>query len=94
MCIKQEKKYLVKVGSHSDLKFLMESDSVEEVKLAVSNYIKEKIENSYYHRIIFDEPHIWIDYGSWTDFVYIYFCDLEAKITYIGEETWKKMMNA
>lgn len=87
----QTMKFLIKVGQHSNLKFLIETNDVNEAKNSIDEYIKSKIKNSHYQRIIFDDPHIWIDYGSWTDFIYVYFLNLDAKIEYLGEELYYKM---
>ena len=38
----------------------------------------------------FHEMHIWIDYGSWSDFIYVYFSDEVAKLEYFGGNLpWK-----
>ena len=44
--------------------------------------INEHIKKCYYQRINFLEMHIWIDYGSWSDFVYVYFSNENAKREY------------
>lgn len=88
---KQKFKYLIKVGSHSNLKFLLETDSLKEAKEEIQKYINNNIKHCYYTRVIFHDMHIWIDYGSWTNFVYVYFKDINAKREYVGEETWKSL---
>lgn len=91
MCSKQKKKFLVKVGSHSKLSLLLESDNLEEVKKEIENYINRNIKKCFYQRVIYHDMHIWIDYGSWTNFIYVYFKDVDTKREYIGEETWKRL---
>lgn len=86
---KQKLKYLIKVGSHSNLNFLLETDSLEEAKEEIQKYINNNINQSFYSRVIFYEEYIWIDYGSWTNFVYVYFKNINAKREYVGEEVWK-----
>ena len=87
----QKSKYLIKVGNHSNLKFLCETDDLEEAKNKIQKYIKENIKHCYYTRLIFHDMHIWIDYGRYTDFIYVYFLDTNAKREYLGEELWKKL---
>ena len=82
MEIKQKYKYLIKGGRHADLKFVGETNDVVEANQIIQDYINEHIKKSYYQRINFDEMHIWIDYGSWSDFVYVYFSNENAKREY------------
>ena len=79
MEIKQKYKYLIKGGRHADLKFVGETNDVVEADQIIHDYINEHIKKSYYQRINFDEMHIWIDYGSWTDFAFVYFASNDAK---------------
>ena len=82
MDIKQKYKYLIKGGRHADLKFVGETNDVVEANQIIQDYINKHIKKSYYQRINFDEMHIWIDYGSWSDFVYVYFSNENAKREY------------
>lgn len=86
MEIKQKYKYLIKGGRHADLKFVGETNDVVEANQIIHDYINEHIKKCYYQRINFDEMHIWIDYGSWSDFIYVYFSDEIAKREYFGEK--------
>lgn len=70
---------------------MLESDNLEEVKSEIDKYINHNIKECYYYMVIFDDMHIWIDYGIWFNFVYVYFKDADAKREYIGEDTWKKL---
>ena len=90
---KQDKRFLIKVGYHADLKFYCETDDINEAKDAVNKYMKEKFPNNRYHRILFYDTHIWIDYGSWVDFIYVYFVDEKAHREYIGEQMWEQVKN-
>ena len=81
---KQRMKYLIKGGRHSNLKFIGESNDVIEAKEIIQDYINKHIKKCYYQRIIFHVRHLWIDYGSWSDFVYVYFSDEVAKLEYFG----------
>ena len=76
MEIKQKYMYLIKGGRHADLKFVGEAEQI------IQDYINKHIKKCYYQRINFDEMHIWIDYGSWSDFIYVYFSDEIAKREY------------
>ena len=82
MEIKQKYKYLIKGGRHADLKFVGETNDVVEANQIIQDYINEHIKKCYYQRINFLEMHIWIDYGSWSDFVYVYFSNENAKREY------------
>jgi hypothetical protein len=55
-----------------------------EAKKIIQEYINIHIKKCYYQRIAFHEMHIWIDYGSWSDFVYVYFSNEVAKLEYFG----------
>ena len=44
---KQKLKYLIKVGSHSNLNFLLETDSLEEAKEEIQKYINNNINQSW-----------------------------------------------
>ena len=86
----QKYKYLIKGGRHDDLKFVGETDDVIEAKKILLEYINTHIKKCYYQRIAFHEMHIWIDYGSWSDFIYVYFSDEVAKFEYFGGNLpWK-----
>ena len=74
-----EFKYRVEVGPHNDLKFLCETNDFNELIENIKNYTKKKIEKSYYWRVLDYDTYIWIDYGSWSDFVYVYFLDIDSK---------------
>ena len=82
----QKYKYLIKGGRHTDLKFVGETNDLVEAKQIIQDYINKHIKKCYYQRIIFYEKYIWIDYGSWSDFVYVYFSDEIAKREYFGEK--------
>ena len=82
----QKYKYLIKGGRHTDLKFVGETNDVGEAEQIIQDYINKHIKKCYYKRINFDEMHIWIDYGSWSDFIYVYFSDEIAKREYFGEK--------
>ena len=88
---KQKLKYLIKGGMHDDLKFVGETDDVVEAKQIILDYINSHIKHCYYTRLIFHDMHIWIDYGRYTDFIYVYFLDTNAKREYLGEELWTKL---
>ena len=72
-------KYRVEVGPHNKLKFLCQTDDCTELIDNVKIYTNSKIEKSYYWRVLDFDTYVWIDYGSWDDFVYIYFLNEEAK---------------
>jgi hypothetical protein len=72
-------KYRVEVGPHNNLKFLCQTDDCTELIDNVKIYTNSKIGRSYYWRVLDFDTYVWIDYGSWDDFVYIYFLNEEAK---------------
>lgn len=77
--MKESFKYKVEVGPHNELKYLCETNDLDELIENIKNHTKKKIAKSYYWRILDYETYVWIDYGSWSDFVYVYFLDEEAK---------------
>lgn len=89
--VNQKCKYLIKVGNHSNLNFLFESNSLEEVKEEIHKYINNNIDNCYYTRVIFGDLNLWIDYGSWDDLIFLFFSDYDAKNEYIGGEIWEQV---
>ena len=86
---KQTKKFLIKVGNHDKLVLLSETNDLKEAKDGIDKYIKENISHCYYTRVIYDEMNIWIDYGRYTDFIYVYFLDSNAKKEYIDSIHYK-----
>ena len=62
------------------------TNDLVEAKQIIQDYINKHIKNCYYQRINFYEKYIWIDYGSWSDFIYMYFSDEIAKREYFGEK--------
>ncbi len=85
MQIEQTKKYLVKVGNDYNSSFLFETDEVEDCKESMLAYINKNIKKHYYSRIFDFGNYILIDYGSWSDFIYIYFLDSSVKCIYLKE---------
>ena len=77
--MEQQFRYKVEVGPHDNLKPLFKTDSVNTLVGEIKEYTKLKFERTYYWRILDYGTYVWIDYGSWTDFVYVYFIDEEAK---------------
>ena len=87
----QKSKYLLKVGREIQNEYLFESDDIVEIKNVINKYISKNIKKCYYTRHVFYEKHIMIDYGSWTNFIFVYFKDDISKQEYIGEEMWKEL---
>ena len=79
------KKYLVKVGNDYNSSFLIETDNTKECEERMIAYINKNIKHHYYSRILDLVNYIMIDYGSWSDFIYICFLDSKAKCIYLKE---------
>lgn len=87
---KQRCKFLVKGGKHSQLEYLTETDDLNEVTECISVYASKTIKKIYYYRINFEEKFVWIDFGSWSEFIYVYFLDLQAKEEFLNGYSLKK----
>ena len=81
----QAKKYLIKVGNDFNSSIILESDDIKECEKCIQEYIKRKIKHHYYSRILDYEHYIFVDYGSWSDFIYVYFQNSSDKDRYLKE---------
>ena len=80
----QNCKFLVKGGGHCQLEFLLETNDLNEVKECINSFASKKVKKVYYYRFIYCDECIWIDFGSWLEFIYIYFYDQEAKEEFLN----------
>ena len=72
-------RYVVKVGSNNNPEFFLQTNFVDELYTKIKEYTKIRIPKQYYWRILDYDTYAWIDYGSWTDFVFVYFADESSK---------------
>ena len=75
-------RYVVKVGSHSNPEFFLQTNDVDELYTKIKEYTKIRVPKQYYWRILDYDTYAWIDYGSYTDFVWVYFADESSKKTF------------
>lgn len=66
------------VGNDNDLKFYKQCDDIIILDSIIHDYSNRNFK-SYYQRFLFDFPHVWIDYGSHSDFIYVIFQDQGAR---------------
>ena len=72
-------RYVVKVGNDKNNEFLLQTNDVFELYEKIKEYTRKHIPNQYYWRILDYDSYAWIDYGSWSDFVFVYFASNDAK---------------
>ena len=80
----QRCKFLVKGESYNQSKFLLETNNLNELKECINSFISKKVKKVYYDRFNLFEDHIWIDFGSWNEFIYIYFLNQEAREEFLN----------
>ena len=81
----QTKKYLIKVGNDFNSTIIFESNDISECKIFTQEDIKKSIKHHYYSRVLDYDNYICIDYGSWSNFIYVYFFDSSDKYKYLKE---------
>ena len=72
-------RYVVKGGAENDPVFLFQTNDVDELVLKIKEYASKKVAKQYYWRILDYDNYVMIDYGSWSDFVFLYFGDRHSK---------------
>ena len=72
-------RYVVKGGSMNNPDYLFETNDVDELVIKIKEYASKKVIKQYYWRILDYTDYIVIDYGSWSDFVFVYFADRRSK---------------
>ena len=72
-------RYVVKVGNDKESEVYLQTNDVDELYAKIKEYTKIRIPKQYYWRILDYDSYAWIDYGSWTDFVFVYFASNDAK---------------
>ena len=72
-------RYVVKVGNDKENELYLQTNDVDELYAKIKEYTKKRIPKQYYWRILDYDSYAWIDYGSWTDFVFVYFASNDAK---------------
>ena len=72
-------RYVVKGGSMKNPDFLFQTNDIDELVIKIKEYASKKVIKQYYWRILDYEDYAMIDYGSWSDFVFVYFADKRSK---------------
>ena len=72
-------RYVVKGGSMNNPDYLFETNDVDELVSKIKEYASKKVIKQYYWRILDYTDYAVIDYGSWGDFVFVYFADRRSK---------------
>lgn len=72
-------RYVVKCGNDNNPIFLFQTNDINELYFKIKEYTKKRIPKQYYWRILDYDTYVWIDYGSWSDFVFVYFADEHSK---------------
>ena len=72
-------RYVVKVGSDHNSELYLQTNCVDELYDKIKEYTRRRIPKQYYWRILDHDSYAWIDYGSWSDFVFVYFADESSK---------------
>jgi hypothetical protein len=68
----------------------IELDDLEEVHHAIKEYVKSVGGSDKYWRTLIDTDHVWIDYGSYANYVYVYFSDSNARKEYLDSIGFKE----
>ena len=73
-----------------DLTPFIELDDLEEVHHAIKQYVKSVGGSDKYWRTLIHEDHVWIDYGSYARYVYVFFSDSVARKAYLDSIGFKE----
>lgn len=82
-------KYKIKYKKEKELITFVELDDLTEVHHVIKEYVKSVGGRDKYWRTLIETDHVWIDYGSYADYIYVFFSDSNARKEYLDSIGFK-----